>query len=163
MTSLQQDPAERSGYLRYFYRNRRPTRFGRAWNRAYAFVSGLGLTPSGLITLQVRSRHDGRQTNVILASVQYLGRRYIVSMLGAHSEWIENVRAARGAACIKRGASRPVMLTEIAPAERAPILKAWAQVATSGRKHLTVPYDAPVTEFEAIAAEHPVFRIDWQN
>jgi hypothetical protein len=82
-------------------------------------------------------------------------------MLGTHSEWIENVRAAKGAAYIKRGSSRPVMLTEIALAERAPILKAWSQVATSGRKHLTVSYDAPVAEFEAIAAEHPVFRIDW--
>lgn len=32
--------------------------------------------------------------------------------------------------------------------------------ATSGRKHLPVPYDAPVSAFEAIAGDYPVFRID---
>jgi uncharacterized protein (DUF736 family) len=49
---------------------------------------------------------------------------------------------------------------EIPADQRAPILKAWTQVATSGRQHLSVPYDAPVSAFEAIAADHPVFRID---
>ena len=55
--------------------------------------------------------------------------------------------------------SRPVMLTEIPPEERAPILKAWCQVATSGRHHLPVPHNAPVSAFEAIAPDYPVFRI----
>jgi hypothetical protein len=63
-------------------------------------------------------------------------------------------------AFIERGRARPVKLTEIPPQERAPILKAWSQVATSGRRHLPVAYDAPVTAFEAIAADYPVFRID---
>ena len=81
-------------------------------------------------------------------------------MLGDGSEWVRNVRAAGGEAFIKRSRSRPAMLTEIPPRERAPILKAWCQVATSGRQHLPVPHDAPVPAFEAIAADYPVFRID---
>jgi hypothetical protein len=81
-------------------------------------------------------------------------------MLGDGSEWVQNVRAAGGEAFIKRGRSRPVMLTEIPSEEQAPILKAWCQVATSGRHHLPVPHDAPVSAFEAIAADYPVFRID---
>jgi hypothetical protein len=54
----------------------------------------------------------------------------------------------------------PVVLTEIPPDERAPVLKAWCQVAKSGRRHLPVSYDAPLSAFEAIATDYPVFRID---
>jgi len=81
-------------------------------------------------------------------------------MLGEGSNWVQNVRATNGAAYVQRVVTRPVMLTEIPPLQRAPILKAWCQVATSGRRHLPVPYDAPLSAFESIAPDHPVFRID---
>ena len=81
-------------------------------------------------------------------------------MLGNRSEWVQDVRAAAGEAFIKRGRSRAVKLIEIPAEERAPILKAWCRVATSGRQHLPVPHDAPVAAFEAIAADYPVFRIE---
>jgi len=154
------DPAERRGYLRYFYRNWRPTRFGRLWSRAYAWVSGLGLTPKVLITLQTKSRSDGGLCSNVLAGAVYEGNRYVVSMLGNDSEWVKNVRAAKGRAFIKRGRSRAVVLTEVPAEKRAPILKAWSQIATSGRQHLPVPHDAPLSAFEAIAADYPAFRID---
>ncbi len=160
MKASLKDPAERKGYLRYFYRDWHPTRFGRIWNGAYAWLSGLGLTPDILITLQVKSRRDGRLCSTILASAVHEGNRYVVSMLGEDSEWVKNLRAANGHAFIKRGRSRAVVLTEIPADKRAPILKAWTQIATSGRQHLAVPHDAPVSAFEAIAADHPVFRID---
>jgi hypothetical protein len=81
-------------------------------------------------------------------------------MLGEGSNWVQNVRAMNGAAYIQRVVIRPVLLTEIPAVQRAPILKAWCQIATSGRRHLPVPYDAPVSAFEAIARDYPVFRID---
>lgn len=160
MRPSREDPAEQSGYLRFFYRGWRATRLGRILSRALAAVSGLGLAPGILLTLQVRGRSTGRLYSTILVVGTYEGQRYLVSMLGDESEWVKNVRAAGGRARIKRGRSRPVMLTEIPPAERAPILKAWCQVATSGRRHLPLPHDAPVSAFEAIAADHPVFRIE---
>jgi len=73
---------------------------------------------------------------------------------------VQNARAAGGNAFVKRGRSRPVQLTEIPPNERASILKAWSQIATSGRQHLPVSHDAPIAAFEAIAGDYPVFRID---
>lgn len=158
--NMRADPAERTGYLRYFYRNWHPTLIGRMWSRAYAWLSGLGLTPSFLLTLQVRSRSNGRLLPTILVVTNYRGRRYLVSMLGNNSEWVRNVRAAGGQAFIKRGRSLPVILTEIQPEKRAPILKAWCQVATSGRNHLPILWDAPVSAFETISADYPVFRID---
>lgn len=154
-----EDPAERAGYLRYFYKGWRPTRVGRIWSRLYAWVSGLGLLPRILLTLQTKDE-SGRICATILVVATYQGRRYLVSMLGEGSEWVKNVRAAGGKAAIKRGRSQPVQLTEIPPDERAPILKAWVQVATSGRQHLPVSHDAPVSAFEAIARDYPVFRID---
>jgi membrane protease YdiL (CAAX protease family) len=153
------DPAE-GGYLRFYYRNRRPTRFGRLSNQVWAWATGLGLTPSPLLTLQVKDRRNGRLRSTVLVPAQYEGERYFASMLGDGSEWVQNVRAACGQAFIKRGRADPVMLAEIPPKDRAPILKAWCQVATSGRKHLPVPYDAPESAFEAIAADYPIFRID---
>jgi hypothetical protein len=160
MSSLRQDPAEQKGYLRYFYRNWRPTRLGRLFSRAYAFASGIGLTPDSLLTLQVKDRTSGRLCSIILAVVRHDGQRYLVSMLGDGSEWVKNVRAAGGAASIKRGQSHLVLLREIPPEQRAPILKAWCQVATSGRKHLPLPPDAPLPAFQAIATHYPVFRIE---
>jgi len=154
-----EDPAERAGYLRFFYRGWRPTRLGRLWSRAYAWVSGLGLVPKILLTLETRDK-SGRDCATILVVATYQGQRYLVSMLGNGSEWVQNVRAAGGKASIKRGRSQAVLLTEIPPQERAPILKAWSQVATSGRHHLPIPHDAPVSAFEAIAGDYPVFRID---
>jgi hypothetical protein len=129
-------------------------------NRAWAWVSGLGLIPPILLTLQVKGRSSGRLRMNVLVPATHGGQRYLVSMLGDGSEWVRNVRAAGGEAFIKRGRSRPVMLTEIPPTERAPILKAYCQVATSGRHHFPVPPTAPLSEFEAVAADYPVFRID---
>ena len=160
MKTSRKDPAERSGFLRLFYRDWRPTRFGRIWNGTYAWISGLGLTSQIYRTLQVKNRNTGRLGSTVLVVASHKGQRYIVSMLGNGSEWVQNVRAASGEAFIKRGRSRPVMLTEVPPQERAPILKAWCQIATSGRQHLPVSHDAPLSAFEAIAADYPVFRID---
>jgi hypothetical protein len=160
MTATRGDPAEERRYLRFFYDGWRPTRLGKLVNGAWAWVAGLGLTPKILLTLQVKGRTSGRLRTNVLVPTKVDGQRYLVSMLGDGSEWVRNVRAAGGAAFIKRGRSRPVRLTEIPPEARAPVLKAYCKVATSGRHHFPVPYDAPIAEFEAIAADYPVFRID---
>jgi deazaflavin-dependent oxidoreductase (nitroreductase family) len=154
------DPAERRLELRIFYKGWRPTRLGKYLNRVSAWLSGVGLTLPILLALQVRGRESGRLRTNVLVPAPYDDQRYLVSMLGDSSDWVRNVRAAGGAAFIKRGRSRPVKLTEIPPEERAPILKAYCVVATSGRYHFPVPPTAPLAEFEAIAAHYPVFRID---
>jgi len=159
MAPTYHDPAER-GCLRLFYRDWHPTRLGKLVTGALAWVSGLGLTPQVLLTLQVRGRRSGRVHDTILVVAQHDGQRYLVSMLGNGSEWVRNVRAADGKAFVKRGRSRPVQLTEVAVGERGPILKAYCQVATSGRQHFPVSHNALLSEFEAVAERCPVFRID---
>ncbi len=156
----QSDPAEACGYLRYFYRNWRPTALGRLWSRGYAWLVGLGVLPPMLAALHVRDRHTGAVGGVVLVAAEYEGQTYLVSMLGEGSEWVQNVRAAGGKAHLKRRGWREVILREVPTEERAPILKAWCQIATSGRKHLTIPPTAPVASFAHVAADYPVFRID---
>jgi hypothetical protein len=154
------DPAEATGYLRFFYRNWRPTWFGRLWSRGYAWLVGLGILPPLLTALHVPDRKTGQVGGVVLVAAEYQGETYLVSMLGENSEWVRNVRASGGKAQLRRGRWRDVILCEIPPSRRAPILKAWSQVASSGRKHLPVDYKAPVECFANIAADYPVFRID---
>jgi deazaflavin-dependent oxidoreductase (nitroreductase family) len=154
------DPAEQMPSLRVFYSGWRPTRLGKLVNAITAWLSALGLTPPVVATLQVKGRTSGRLHSTVLVVVRYNGQRYLVSMLGDRSEWVRNVRAAGGQAVIKRGRPAPVTLTELPAAQRAPILKAYCEVATSGRHHFPVPYTAPAAEFEPIAADYPVFRID---
>ena len=125
MATTYRDPAERSGYLRLFYRDWRPTGLGRLVNGALARLSGLRLTPRALIALQVKGRRSGRLRTNVLVVARHDGQRYLVSMLGEGSEWVRNVRAAGGEAFVKRGRSRPVKLIEVPVSERGPILKTY--------------------------------------
>src|SRR5215475_7465261 len=76
------DPAEREGYLRFFYRGWRPTRLGRMWSQVFAWITGLGLMPPVLTTLQVRNRNTGRLESTVLVVADHLFQLYLVSMLG---------------------------------------------------------------------------------
>ena len=159
MATTYRDPAEGS-FLRFFYRDWRPTRLGKLVTGALAWVVGLGLTPGVLLTLRVKGRRSGRFRDTVLVVAKHDGQRCLVSMLGGGSEWVRNVRAAGGKAFVKRGQSRPVRLTEVSVGERGPILKAYCQVATSGRRHFPVSPNVPLSEFDAVAGRYPVFRID---
>lgn len=162
MSSPLRDPAE-NGFLRLYYRDWRPTRFGMISNGIWAWASGLGLLPPIVLTLETKDIGSGRFNATVLVPVSYQGARYLVSMLGDTSRWVQNVRASSGHAFIKHGRARPVLLTEIPVGARAPVLKAWCQIAISGRRHLPVAPDAPFSAFEAIAENYPVFRIDAAN
>jgi hypothetical protein len=80
-------------------------------------------------------------------------------MLGERAQWVRNVRAAGGRAVLRRRGCESVQLTEVEPAERVPILRAYLRLALGARPHLPVPPDAPLTAFEPIAGCLPVFRI----
>jgi hypothetical protein len=157
---MRPDPAERAGYLRCFYLGRRPTLLGRIWAGVYAWWVGQGLRHSPLVCPLGLERQSGKLRAHVLAPLYHEGRRYPVSMLGAGSNWGQDVRASSGSAYLKRGRMHPVMLSEVAPEGRAPVLKARCRVATSGRRRFPVADGAPLSPFEAIAGDYPVFRVD---
>lgn len=157
---MMSDPVERSAFMRLFYRNWHPTRLGRWVNRVQGWYSGLGLPPSFQAVLEVRGRTSGRRRSnaVVIATVE--GKRYLVSMLGRQSDWVRNVEAAHGDAVLRQGRRQPVHLTLLEPEQRAPVLREYVRIASSGRTHFPVAVGAPLSEFAAIAEQYPVYRID---
>lgn len=85
--------------------------------------------------------------------------RYLVSMLGDNVQWVQNVRAAGGRVVLRSGAREEVQLEEVPVGQRAPILKASLQRAPGARPHVPVNKDAPLAEFQRVAAAFPVFRV----
>jgi deazaflavin-dependent oxidoreductase (nitroreductase family) len=144
---------------RWMYRGGRPNRLASVLNGMWKRVANAGLTPKRLTTLEVRGRRSGRVTSFPVVIADYEGGRYLVSMLGEKTNWVANVRAAGGEATLRHGGREPVRLEELAPAERAPIIKRYVEVAPGGRPHIPVEPAAPLSEFERIAADYPVFRI----
>jgi len=152
----------------WFYQDRRPTRLGKAVNRAWTWAASLGVTPSawpgepriGTIALEVRGRLTGALRSNVVTWVELGGERYLVSMLGERAEWVRNVRAAGGRAVIRHGGREPVFLEEVLVDQRAPVLKAYLKrTALSTRQHLGLEPEAPLSEFQRIAPTHPVFHI----
>ena len=157
--SKRSDPAERNPLLRLFYRDWRPTRLGRWVNRLQGWLAGVGMPPSFQVLLEVRGRTSGqtRANPVVIATLN--GERYLVSMLGAESDWVKNVEAAHGEAVIRHVQRRRVHLVPVPPEHRAPILREYVRIAPSGRQHFPLPVGAPLSEFEAIVTDYPVYRI----
>jgi hypothetical protein len=80
-------------------------------------------------------------------------------MLGEQANWVRNVRAAGGRATLVHGIREQVLLEEVESSQRAPILKAYLQIAPGARPHIHVSKDAPISAFEKIASDYPVFRL----
>jgi hypothetical protein len=156
---LEPDPAERSAFNRLFYRDRHPTRLGHWVSQVFCLGARLGLTPRSWVSLQVRDRRSGTMRADALVVATIGTERYVVSMFGSISDWVQNLEAAGGRAVVWHRAPEPVVLVRVPVAERAPILREYVRVASSGRKHFPLPVGAPLAEFAGIAAQYPVYRI----
>jgi hypothetical protein len=146
------------GSERWMYEHGRPNRLAAFLNRAWAWVGRVGLWRR-LVTLQVRGRNSGRLISFPLIVADYHGERYLVAMLGQNANWVSNVRVAGGQAVLRHGRTELVQLDEVEPAERAPILRRHLEVAPAARSFVPVDRRAPLSDFDAIAAQFPVFRI----
>ena len=143
-----------------FYHDGRPTRAGRIANRASEWYAAAGGPPAWQVSLETRGRKSGRTFRTVLVVARHDGVDYLVSMLRERSAWVHNVRAAGGEAVIRHGRRRRVRLEEIPPSERAPVLKAYCERATSGRRHfLPLTPQSCIGEFAAVADQYPAFRI----
>lgn len=146
--------------LQWMYRDGRPNRLARVLNRISAIHFSTGLVlPTGAATLEVVGRRTGRQISFPIAITEHRGQRYVVAMLGENTNWVRNVRAAGGRAVLRHGRREGVHLDEVDVRARAPILRRYLEIAPGARPHLLVDRQAPLEEFERIAAQFPVFRI----
>lgn len=146
-------------YHRWMYHGGRPNAWARFQNRIGALIGALGVAPNYMVTLEVVGRQSGRPISFPLVMAVVRGERYLVSMLGTEANWVRNLQAAGGRAALLHGKREEVLLEEIAPDQRAPILQAYLQRAPGARPHMAVDKDAPLAEFEKVAADYPVFRV----
>ncbi len=147
-----------TGFARWLYRGGRPNRLAKL-HRMWATVHSTGLAADYLVTLDVVGRKSGKIVSLPLVMVIAGGQRYLVSMLGDDAQWVQNVRAAGGKAVLRAGRREEVRLEEISADRRAPILRAYLQRAPGARPHMPIDKDAPLTEFEKVAAAFPVFQV----
>jgi len=147
-------------FKRWMYRGGHPNIVAKIQNRGWAFLHSLGIFPDRFVTLEVAGRKSGKTVSFPLAMVAMNGQRYLVSMLGDNTNWVQNVRAAGGRARLVHGIHEQVLLKEVDISQRAPILKAYLRIAPGARPHIPVSKDAPIPEFEKIASKFPVFRLE---
>ena len=148
-----------ASFLRWMYRGGHPNKLAKILNKGGAIFNLLGILPNYSVTLEVAGRRSGKLISFPLVMIVMSGERYLVSMLGEKANWVFNVKAAGGKATLRHGTNEQVILKEVNVEERAPILKAYLQIAPGARPHIPISKDAPVSEFEKIASEYPVFKL----
>jgi len=147
------------GVKQWLYRGKRPNWIAKILNRKIANSAAKSVSPDGVVALEVIGRKSGRVVSFPLVVAVIDGQRYVASMLGDNTQWVRNVHAAGGKAVLRSGGNEEVQLIEIPVSERAPILKAYLYAAPGARPHVPLDMDAPIEEFEKIAADYPVFRV----
>ncbi len=147
-------------YLRWLYKGGRPNRFAKMQNQVSALAFAAGMWPSRAGTLEVRGRRSGKTVSFPVVIADYEGERYLVSMLGPEANWVRNLEADGGRAELRHGKREAVTLVEVDPASRAPIIRRYLTLAPGARPHIPVDRTAPLGEFEQIAADYPVYRIE---
>lgn len=147
-------------FKRWMYHEGHPNMLAKIQNRGWAIIHSLGLLPESFVALEVVGRKSGKRIRFPLAMTVLNGERYLVSMLGEDTNWVRNVRAAGGKAKLIHGTSEQVLLEEVDSRQRAPILKKYLQIAPGARPHIPISKDAPVSEFEKIVQNYPIFRIE---
>jgi deazaflavin-dependent oxidoreductase (nitroreductase family) len=152
-------PQNGGAFKRWLYRGQRPGWFAKILNRMWANAASKKVMDNGLVALEVVGRKSGRVISFPLVIVTFNGQRYLASMLGEDAQWVRNVRAANGKAVLRSGGYEEVQLREIPVDQRAPLLKAYLHAAPGAQPHIPVHKDAPLVEFEKIAAEFPVFQL----
>jgi deazaflavin-dependent oxidoreductase (nitroreductase family) len=144
--------------------------YRRVSNRLGVLLTSLGLAPRDAVTLTVAGRKSGEPRRTPILRTPYQGEDYLVSLAG-ESEWVRNVRAARGRAALRRRRARSVRLVEIPADERPAIISAYLRRAArrsgveaateAARYYFGLNADPSLAEIRAVAEFYPVFRIGY--
>jgi hypothetical protein len=146
-------------YLRWLYKGGRPNRLARLQNSASAAVFARGVLPHRAASLEVKGRKSGGTVTLPVVIADLAGERYLVSMLGESANWVQHVRADEGRATLRHGRCEAITLEEVPVEDRPAILRRYLDVAPGARPHIPVERNAPLEDYERVAASLPVFRI----
>jgi deazaflavin-dependent oxidoreductase (nitroreductase family) len=140
-------------------RTYRSTFLWRLRDRIMVFMLRKGVAPPGLYLLTVPGRKTGIARTTPIATLENSEGRWLVAPFGPDG-WARNARAA-GRVTLGRGSTiESFTVTELQAAEAAPILKQYlAEHPFTVGAYFDVDKNAPLEEFAAEAARHPVFRL----
>jgi deazaflavin-dependent oxidoreductase (nitroreductase family) len=137
-----------------------PTRSDVVFGRLLGWLVRRGVSVFGARLLAVRGRRSGEVRTTIVNVLAVDGREYLVAPRG-ETQWVRNVRAA-GAVELRVGRRvTPVVATELADAEKGPVLRAYLKRWgwEVGRFFEGVDRHAGDAEMAAMAPSFPVFAL----
>ena len=138
----------------------RPNGAARAFNEVLRRLAEAGISVAGSRAIRVRGRTSGRMRGVVVNLLEVDGRRYLVSPRG-NTQWARNARAAGQIEMGPRWRSRVVTVTEIADADKPPVLlpylERWYWEVKGHVGGLTPTSSAD--EVRAVAPSIPVFEL----
>lgn len=137
------------------------SRLGVRFNAFFGKLARLGISLAGTAELSVRGRTSGRMQRIPVNPYTQDGVQYLVSARG-HSQWVRNMRAAGGGELRVGRKVRTFTVTELTdPVEKAVVLrgylKKWGWEVNRFFNGVTVK--SSEAELQAVAADHPVFRL----
>jgi deazaflavin-dependent oxidoreductase (nitroreductase family) len=129
-------------------------------NPLVALVTRSGLSLRGSRILAVRGRKSGVIRTTPVNPLEVGGTRYLVAPRG-ETEWVRNLRAARGGELWLGRQREPIGVEELShdakPAILREYLRRWKM--ETGRFFDGVTAESPESELQRIAPHHPVFRV----
>lgn len=147
-----------SAFQRWQFRSGRPNRSARVLGRLLGIAFAAGIGPSQGATIEIRGRKTGKKISFPVVVFAYEGERYLVAMLGEKTNWVRNLRADNHAVLLQ-GKRESVSLVENFSENRAAILRRYLQAGAGARPFFPIDHRAPLSEFERIVDEYPVFRV----
>ncbi|HWH77186.1 MAG TPA: nitroreductase family deazaflavin-dependent oxidoreductase, partial [Candidatus Binatus sp.] len=137
----------------------RPGRLATVFNRAFGWLTALGLGPSYSYLLQVKGRKSGNTYSTPVNVLTHGDKSFLVGTRG-HTQWSRNAQA-RGSVTLRQGEKANTYTVRIVPDEEKPeILKAYLRRFNwTVARFFPIAESAPASAFRAIAAGYPVFEL----
>lgn len=130
------------------------------FNPFVASMTRAGVSVWGSRVLRVRGRKSGELRSSPVNLLTFEGKRYLVAPRG-QTHWVRNIRVTHEGELLLGSKVEPIRVTEVAEAERVPILRAYLKkwFFEVGVFFDGVKGDSPESELRRIAPDHPVFLI----
>lgn len=130
------------------------------FNRSVAGLTKLGISVAGSRVLAVKGRTSGAWRTTPVNVLTHDGGRYLVAPRG-RAQWVRNIRVAGGGELRVGRRSEPFTVTEVADADKTPVLRAylgkWGWEV--GAFFEGLDKNASDAELAEIAPGFPVFRV----
>jgi deazaflavin-dependent oxidoreductase (nitroreductase family) len=130
------------------------------FNRVVALLTRLGISVWGSRELRVRGRKSGEWRTTPVNLLTFDGARYLVAPRGT-TQWVRNLRAAGGGELRVGRRVEVFRATEIADADKPPILRAYLK---RWKLEVGVFFDgvdakSSDAELRRISVDHPIFSV----